>query len=209
MAVDEVMLETAVEGRSSIRFYAWRPATLSLGYFQRHEERLGDAKLAALPWVRRPTGGGAIIHQNDLTYAVALAPNLRGNLASSEWHCRLHQAFRLWLEGQGLAAEVVSGARPALKDLAFLCFAVPQPGDVLLGREKVIGGAQRLRKGALLQHGSIQVPGLPSNGGTLARALADEFGWQLEPADWSRVEQQRIQQLTAEKYSQPWWNQKR
>src|SRR5947199_97360 len=75
MAADDALLEgTATSGRPALRFYAWDPPTLSLGYFQPAADRLADPRLAALPFVRRPTGGGAIVHHHELTYALALPP---------------------------------------------------------------------------------------------------------------------------------------
>src|SRR4051812_49790187 len=74
MAADEAMLEAAAAGAASLRFYAWEPATLSLGYFQPEAVRHTDARLAALPFVRRPSGGATLVHDHELTYALALPP---------------------------------------------------------------------------------------------------------------------------------------
>src|SRR4051794_38575411 len=76
MAADEVLLQAAAAGMAGLRFYEWSKATLSLGYFQPAAERLHDVKLAKLPWVRRPTGGEALVHQHELTYALALPAGL-------------------------------------------------------------------------------------------------------------------------------------
>ena len=59
MAADEALVRSAAEGIASLRFYGWSAATLSLGYFQPHSTRFSDPLLAALPWVRRPSGGAA------------------------------------------------------------------------------------------------------------------------------------------------------
>jgi lipoate-protein ligase A len=209
MAADEVMLEAAVDGRAALRLYAWDPPTLSLGYFQRHAERLRDPQLAALPWVRRATGGGAIVHAGDLTYAVALPRSHRQGRPPADWHCRIHQALTRLLRERQVAAEVVSGGRAPPGELDFLCFAVPQPGDVVLAGRKIIGGAQRVRKGALLQHGSMQIPAGQVEPDAFARQLAEALGWRPEPADWSPAERERITELARTKYSQDAWNRKR
>src|SRR5437763_13399975 len=82
MAADEALLDhAAATGRPALRFYAWDPPTLSLGYFQSAADRQ-----PGLPYVRRPTGGGAIFHHCELTYALALP----GELAASPgrpWTC--------------------------------------------------------------------------------------------------------------------------
>src|SRR5437899_518235 len=72
MAADEVLLESAVRGLASLRFYGWPAATLSLGYFQPAAVRRADPTLSALPWVRRPSGGSALVHHHEITYALAL-----------------------------------------------------------------------------------------------------------------------------------------
>ena len=67
MAADEALLECASAGVASLRFYTWTEATVSLGYFQPAAAREQVADLARLPWVRRSTGGAAIVHHHELT----------------------------------------------------------------------------------------------------------------------------------------------
>jgi lipoate-protein ligase A len=209
MAADEVMLEAAVAGVASLRVYTWDPPTVSLGYFQKHDERLADLRLAAMPWVRRPTGGGAIIHDQDLTYAIALPKAWLGGLAAACWHDRIHHALAQLMNRQQVPAALASGERPRPTDLGYLCFAVPQPGDVLLNGVKIIGGAQRLRAGALMQHGSIQFAPLRERGDELVRELARALGWQIRAEDWTAAEKSRIEELARDKYGTDAWNKKR
>lgn len=215
MAADEVLLENAVDGEAAIRFYGWDPATLSLGYFQAYEDRLRDPELAAWPWVRRATGGGAIIHDHDLTYAIAIPASHRAGLVASCWHDRLHHLFTKLLNDRGAHLEVVSGERLPQAALGYRCFAVPQPGDVVAprkddaNRSKVIGGAQRLRAGAILQHGSIQLPHAAELRDVLARPIADALRWAAEARAWSSAELDRIDELAQAKYASMAWNCKR
>lgn len=75
MAVDEALLELAAsEGVATLRFYQWAEPTLSLGYFQRLDDRHQHAASRDVPLVRRQSGGGAILHDRELTYSIAL-PN--------------------------------------------------------------------------------------------------------------------------------------
>src|SRR5262245_37769230 len=72
MAADEVLLRSAANGQASLRFYGWTEPTLSLGYFQPAARRLEDPLLRDLPFVRRPTGGEALVHHHELTYCLAV-----------------------------------------------------------------------------------------------------------------------------------------
>jgi lipoate-protein ligase A len=207
MAADEVMLEGAIAGVAAMRLYGWKPATLSLGYFQRHSERLRDPRLASMPWVRRPTGGGAIVHDHDLTYAMALPELLRRGRTPSGWHEHIHAALARVLQEQQVAAEMQGGARRPATELDFLCFAVPQPGDIVAAGIKIVGGAQRVKHGALLQHGSVQVRGLDAD--RVANALLAELGFAAAAGDWTPDERSRIEELSQERYATNDWNERR
>ena len=89
MALDEAMLLATEQGLASFRFYTWSEATLSLGYFQPAELRLSDPRLASLPWVRRSSGGAAILHHHELTYCLAL-PSGSEWRSQESWVCRFH-----------------------------------------------------------------------------------------------------------------------
>ena len=225
MSADEALLESAVGGAASLRFYTWSEPTLSLGYFQRAEERAGA--LAGLPWVRRATGGAAIVHHHELTYALALPPG--GAWASREhWICRAHHIVQRVLRAYGVESHaVICGEEQKLGEV--VCFLHQTPGDLLIGGSKVAGSAQRKMRGALLQHGSIllhrsefapslpgicDAPGAPEIAAEeLARKLTEEFaadtGWDVTPGDWTAVERERTAAVRAEKYANPVWNEKR
>jgi lipoate-protein ligase A len=210
MAADEVLLESAQGGQFILRTYSWSPATLSLGYFQPAGARLRQAAWRDLPFVRRSTGGGAILHDaGELTYALALPPVLAGRHTPAEWHCLLHRLMVAALRAHGLDARVVVGPRPDKQELDFLCFAVPQPGDVVIGEKKVIGGAQRLRGGALLQHGAIVAPAQALLRAKLPGALARHFGARLVERDFTALEWQRVHALVRERFGSANWNLKR
>ncbi len=112
--------------------------------------------------VRRATGGGAIIHDFDWTYCVAIPAKVldsNRSLGASEslYNC-VHQAVVHWLRNLGASASVWPEGQPlphACTPCDFLCFRRRHAGDVLIGPHKVMGSAQRRHAGALLQHGSL------------------------------------------------------
>src|SRR5205823_5483512 len=99
--------------------------TLSLGYFQPHAARLAEPRLAELPVVRRPTGGGAIVHHHELTYALALPTGRRQ--AGANWACRMHDIIRIALGSCGVSAAACGCGQERGRG-AFLCFEHQTPG---------------------------------------------------------------------------------
>jgi lipoyl(octanoyl) transferase len=227
MAADEALLESAMRGVASLRFYMWSVPTLSLGYFQPAEDRAREANLAHLAWVRRSTGGAAIVHHHELTYALAL-PSGKEWASAEHWICRFHHILQRVLAGHGVRSHaVVCGEEQKLG--AVVCFLHQTPGDLLIGGSKVAGSAQRKMRGALLQHGSIllhrseYVPNLagicdiPSAPRLAPNQLADKLkaafaadtGWELVSGAWTAEELSRTAAIRAEKYANPSWNEKR
>src|SRR5262249_15079382 len=221
MAADEALRETAAKhGLASVRFYGWSEPTVSLGYFQPTAARLSRHPVSQLPWVRRPTGGAALVHHHELTYALALPAGTPWQVPGESWLCRMHQAItralaRLGVSAAGCPAEVQTGD--------VLCFLHHTPGDLIIDGHKVVGSAQRKRHGALLQHGAIllaqsehtpQLPGLQEltgkdvNHGLLALAILAEAGWEQENGTWTAEERERRAAL-ADKYASAAWNEKR
>ena len=125
--------------------------------FGRHEpaaRRYDRARIAALGLavVRRPTGGRAVWHGSELTYAFAAPSEALGSLR--ETYLEIHQMIRGALGALGVPAELAS-ARAAVSPGAGACFAAPAGGEVMVGDRKVAGSAQLREDGALLQHGSV------------------------------------------------------
>jgi len=154
MAVDETLLESAVAGRGSLRWYRWDQATLSLGYFQSPEQALADSRLRNLPIVRRLSGGGAIVHHHELTYSFALPAEHLLAATPRRLYTAVHErAIGVLAEFGYLAA--LRGTSTSARPEEFLCFGRRDDFDVVMGGDKVLGSAQRRRKGAVLQHGSL------------------------------------------------------
>jgi lipoyl(octanoyl) transferase len=189
MALDEALLEwSAAEGGCALRLYRWQPATLSLGYFQSYGDRAGHAASAECPAVRRLTGGGAIVHDAELTYSLVVPA---GHPLAAR-RDRLYEAVHLGLIDAlgtyGVAAKLcvgppVSGGGKV--EEPFLCFQRRAAGDVLVGDTKVAGSAQRRRRGAILQHGSILLE--RSLAAPELAALLDVAGQRIPPDDLAEV----------------------
>jgi lipoate-protein ligase A len=228
MSADEAILESAAErGIASLRFYAWSEPTLSLGYFQASPFQELHPNLAAVPWVRRSTGGAGILHHHELTYAFALPPGRDWKFEGS-WICRFHHLVEDVLKEVGVASRlVVCGEEQKLGEV--LCFLHQTPGDLLVAGAKVAGSSQRKLRGALLQHGSLLLrrsefaPELPGLADLVERELFSprelaerltarieaSTGARIEPGDWSAAERARIPIIRSEKYANPEWNRKR
>jgi lipoate-protein ligase A len=174
MGLDEALLDSVRDsGAAVLRFYRWREPTLSLGYFQSLADRESHAPSRVLPAVRRSTGGGAIVHDHELTYCLALPAGSAAARDSQGLYCSGHRALIAAVADRGGESQRLSTCVPTAPGVAgdprgepFLCFqrrsrgdllAAPRDGDprsmVSDGLHKVCGSAQRKRPGALLQHG--------------------------------------------------------
>jgi lipoate-protein ligase A len=122
--------------------------------------------------VRRPTGGQAVWHEHEVTYAVAAPISVFGSLRKA--YCEIHE--RLARALRSLGVEAVLADRPAVRpsDRPTSCFASPVGGEIIVQGRKLVGSAQVRKRDAFLQHGSILLEGTQPGGGaetTLARAL--------------------------------------
>ncbi|MBN2045648.1 MAG: lipoate--protein ligase family protein [Anaerolineales bacterium] len=164
MAVDEAILESTIRGHNppTLRLYAWDPPCLSLGYAQ----PVSDVNLPALEtfgWdlVRRPTGGRAILHTDELTYSVCgpdTDPVLAGDILSS--YQRLSSAILAALQQIGLGVQALpkekeTPGRPPEP----ICFETPSNYEITINSKKLVGSAQSRRKNGVLQHGTLPLTG--------------------------------------------------
>src|SRR5579884_1159926 len=223
MAADEVLLQAAASGIASFRLYGWSQPTLSLGYFQSSAASRAYPRLGDLAWVRRPTGGAALVHHLEVTYALALPAGAPWQKHGESWLRRMHAILADALADLGVTVRVCDDdEEKKLGDV--LCFLHHTPGDLLLGASKIAGSAQRKQRGTLLQHGSIllaaspftpvlpgirELAGVPISSESLCAAVREQFtrqtGWNLTPADWTSDERRRIEELIANKDTQPAW----
>jgi lipoate-protein ligase A len=233
MAVDHMLLERAQEqAMACFRFYGWSEPTLSLGYFQTYSDRNEHPPSLSSAAVRRLTGGGAIVHDSELTYSVVLPAKhplaaRRDELYGAVHGCLIevfrHLGVTARLAGDKTAADKTAAARQP-----FLCFQRRSPGDVLIGQSKVCGSAQRRRNGAVLQHGSLvwqkspaapELPGVvdivnhPLDAEAVADLWLDGLGRRLgilwEEGDLGENEVRQAGALVETRYACDDWTQKR
>ncbi len=158
MAVDEVLLGSATTGAAPVlRLYSWSAPWLSLGYGQPLRAATGAAcRDAGVEVLRRVTGGRAVLHGADLTYAVAApATALPDGLDAS--YRLLSDAILLALRELGVEADRAASAAAIAPSAGFDCFASAATDEICVGGRKLAGSAQRRASGAVLQHGSIRV----------------------------------------------------
>lgn len=236
MAVDQALLESvAAGGQPTLRFYRWQRPTLSLGYFQSLDDRAGHHPSQSLEVVRRTTGGGAIVHDRELTYSVAMPLTDRSRPTMQILYDLLHQAIRRCLaEMQITALRFAESGRPMVAGPPpFLCFQRRTADDLMVAGYKVAGSAQRRIAGAVLQHGSILLhvsrfaPELPGIADLTGRPCATDHLQQLlteaipairdqrvHRAQWTiselrPQEQQRAAEVSETKFADPGWTQRR
>lgn len=171
MAVDRALLRSCESGRSSpvVRLYGWREPTLTVGYSQSLERDLDLARCRELgiPVVRRPTGGRALLHDREVTYAVAAPVN------HPDFHPGLREAFAgvakllgFGLEELGVCPDPLSLHRPPRRldrgQRSPACFASLHHYEITVGGKKLIGSAQKRTHRAFLQHGSLLLENDPA-----------------------------------------------
>lgn len=224
MAVDEVLLTSAAATSVfQLRVYGWQVPTLSLGYFQRYDERLAHGASRQAAVVRRASGGGAILHDHDVTYSLAF-PARQGARDHRRLYGVVHEALVRMLNSLGVPATLQGPMKDEPREPPFLCFQRRAEGDILLRNAKIVGSAQRRSREAVLQHGSLliaqsaaapELPGLESLArvrvpreewqGLIAQAILTVLGAAPQPAELTEGEAERAHRLVAEKFGRPEW----
>jgi len=155
MAVDEALLQTAISrGISTLRWYRWKEATVSLGYFQKSADFAVDEVLSKLPVVRRLSGGGAILHDAELTYSLTVPATQNLVSIPEELYDIVHGSLAKSLNELGFPLSI-RGESTKQPEEPLLCFQRRDSHDLVVDGQKVVGSAQRRRRGAVLQHGSL------------------------------------------------------
>jgi len=195
MALDEALLDKVAQGAdvALLRTYGWSVPTLSLGYFQHLEEAHADPRWRSAPIVRRLSGGGAIWHHHELTYALAVPASHPLARPSTKLYRAVHTAILNSLRIRGVSAfqrgDQASSEKSERKR-AFLCFTDTNQEDIVTDDIKIVGSAQRRRGGAVLQHGSLllarssRTPELPG--------VCDVADCSADPIAWSDMLNEQI-----------------
>ena len=227
MAVDEALMHwSATQDQPTLRFYQWSEPTLSLGYFQTHAERKVHATSLRCPLVRRASGGGAIMHDCELTYSYSMPVSPRKATQATELYDAFHGTLITLLQSWGVSACFAGDDHSLQTHQPFLCFQRRSWADVLVDGEKIAGSAQRKQRGALLQHGSVllrrsacapELPGLDQWLELSAETLTTQ--WQqiisktlqlrLTPASLPPAVVEQAKVIEAEKFASPAWTQRR
>ena len=227
MALDQAILESVAAGMvpPTFRLYRWQPATVTLGYGQNaeHSVNLEACREFNYDVVRRCTGGRAVLHDHEVTYALIASES------GGDFGCSTLENYRLIAEALqeafsyfGFFPTLQSGRdRGRAGELSgqSVCFAVPAQYELVLNGCKMVGSAQRRWQGTFLQHGSIPLeldlaklsrvlrPGAAADSVTINDRLAQRVGWinrwLAEPTTVDRVETV-LQQAIATKFNVQW-----
>jgi len=167
MAVDEAIMES-VEAQTvppTLRIYGWSPPAVSLGRFQQVDQQVDTAALHQRGWglVRRPTGGRAILHDDEVTYSVCVSQDQieDGCSVIRSYRC-LSRGIQSGLELLGVEAELggessAVGGKGSGHQQSAICFSHSTRADMVAAGRKIVGSAQVRRNGIILQHGSVPI----------------------------------------------------
>ena len=225
MARDHALALSVQEGEGVLRLYRWDPATVSFG---RNEPSRGlysqeKAREEGVAFVRRPTGGRAVLHHQELTYALAFPLGTFGGLKKA--YRIINKGLLAGLQSMGAAVDLAAGTGPALPPDAGPCFRQPAEGEVMALGRKLIGSAQVRVGDTILQHGSIIldgdqdvlrrlrgndepvpppatlrtlmgfIPDLPRLEDCLQQGLAGTFGGEWAPGEYGKNEKMAASEL--------------
>ncbi len=230
MAADQAIIES-VEHSSvpTLRFYGWTEPTLSLGYFQHYESRNQHPASSQATCVRRSTGGGAILHDHELTYCLVVPMAASATRQRQDLYRHMHTTIADVLAELGVTARAYRlEAQGGGDRSAFLCFQRRTDEDLVVSGYKILGSAQRRSRHAVLQHGSLllrasayapELPGISDltashvEPAELVKPIAQGLGQRLDLV-WTSgrlSEQERLRghQIEAERFGNSVWNRRR
>lgn len=205
MALDETLLRQQINNSlpPSIRFYRWKPAALSVGCLQKVQDEI-DLEMCRkhdIDFVRRPTGGKAVLHDDELTYSITIPASHRkmGGSGVVDSYLTISKALVRALHLCGIKCSIAPKIVPGqAKRGTKICFETPSTYEVIADNKKIIGSAQLRDQGVILQHGSVpidwdpekifDVMGIPKEGRELyhnkfherATTITKELGYRVD-----------------------------
>ena len=183
MALDDVLVqEESLKTEDLCRFFNWRGGPCAtFGYAQFYQSCKAQFEaLGIMEYTRRPTGGGIVLHRDDLTFSLIF--NYGGALNVRQIYDKLHGLIKEGFERSGINFDsygAQSDYRPSPGGVSSSCFNNPVGGDLMDGGRKILGGAMRRYGDRILYQGSLQYKGGRGNGefeSIIARAFADFLG---------------------------------
>ena len=215
MAADEALCET-MPAPHVLRFYNWAGPGVTFGYSQRRKavaEAIAAAGSPITAVTRRPTGGGIVFHETDLTFSFIFhSPG--AYFEPGKTYDRLHRAINAEYARLGISFDLLNEKTRdyAVNDPVMNCFAKPVNMDILYNGKKVLGGALRKFGDHMLYQASFQAPDARPNGAVhrnaVIKALGAEFGLEWEVAAMPAVALAKAAALAEGKYRTPAWNER-
>lgn len=160
MALDETLLESHRQGLTppTLRFYSWTPPALSLGYAQPLADvNLEACREAGIAVVRRSTGGRAVLHRGEFTYAVIASEGFPASVSGT--YRMITEVLAEAIARLGVPADIAPGKLSRAGSAS--CFQSATQADLVALGRKLVGSAQTRREGAFLQHGSLMLTQRP------------------------------------------------
>ncbi|MFO7942432.1 MAG: lipoate--protein ligase family protein [Bacillota bacterium] len=163
MGRDEALLNSHARGESPpiLRLYRWDPGAISIGYFQSFGREVDEEACRArgFEWVRRMTGGRAVLHHLELTYGVVISEDLLPGSVMETYRV-ISEGLVAGLRNLGMPAELSESPPPTRQSLSRVsaaCFDSTTPSEVTSEGRKIVGSAQGRARGVILQHGSVPI----------------------------------------------------
>jgi len=212
MAIDELLLSSQeqLEAMPLIRIYGWDRPSVSIGYVQNYDA----APAGGYTVVRRPTGGGVVFHDHDLTYTIVVPESHPiCQLDRIESYHVFHRAILKALAELGISGELAPDQNAPVDRAVMQCFTTPTRYDVLGDGRKLAGAAQRRTRDGILHQGSISLDASGGNRLTLAQLLKKVFASEFNIDFKNFVPGSKLLSdaaaVAAAKYASAEWNKRR